>query len=280
MADTGNAEQMDTPGAKAPAGLDHTHVATLPTDPSDDLGAGGTAAVLTLDAPGEAARLTYDVQPNQVIAAMFDPALVQVGHQDGSLVLTFANGAEIMLDGFVAAVAAGQEPSLIFPDGRVLSTGSTGERAALGDEDTDLQVASGSTGSGSTITSPASAGGSHDYAENLGDFLTGLRAIDVLDDGAIPEGRGHAPGGPLGDDAPGSAKTASSVTPDDGEPAATAVSGGGDVLLGNPANGTPLTGNSAPPASNSAPTAGADSGTTNEDSALTLSVLGNDGDID
>ncbi|MFQ5774027.1 MAG: cadherin domain-containing protein [Kiloniellaceae bacterium] len=164
--------------------------ATPAPDPSAGAGLGGAGDVLVVEIPAEATRVVYSVRPDQLVGARFDPAAARSGLEDGSLVFAFANGGEIVLEGFAAAAAAGRAPSLIFADGSVLSAGASPDRTAMLDGGLDLGLASGSALPAPADVSVGVIGGVHGYDDDFGRFLDGLQATGALLGASTP---GRAP---------------------------------------------------------------------------------------
>ena len=165
MADTGTAEEISY--QKAHAGQDSAARDAEAWPPQD----------LLLEAPDGAWSTLHTALPDQLIGARFDPQDALARFQDGNLVLAFDNGGAIVLEGFLAAVATGNPPILLFQDGTVytpedLESQADLEAAALEMESLDTMVASGETQLSGTET-PDSLGGVRDYDEDLGEDLSG-----------------------------------------------------------------------------------------------------------
>ena len=121
-----------------------------------------------LTAPAPNQTVTVHVQAGEQIPVAFNPADAQVSLQGGNLVLTFADGGKIILEGFAMAAP---EVTIIFPDGTIVAgniiVAQVGEQPNI-----DLETAAGPTG--------PTTGGVGEYREDLGSVIDPLHAQGVL----------------------------------------------------------------------------------------------------
>ena len=109
-------------------------------------GLGDAGDTVYISAPAGSTSLGIAVQPGQLLAAEFSVSDVDLRQEDGDLVMSFANGGEVILEGYEAALAAGAPAMVIFADGTALSEALllAGQDGQSGDLDVD--VASGPDG--------------------------------------------------------------------------------------------------------------------------------------
>lgn len=151
--------------------------------PAADYQFADAADTLYIEAPTGAVTLSFTVQPGQLIGAEFNPSDVRISQEGGDLVISFANGGEIVLEGYQAALAAGTPPAVIFADGSALPdfqwlAGEDGIADRL-----SLDVASGPNDNAPSAADFVPSSGSHGYEEGFGQSLAGLTGSGQLDGG-------------------------------------------------------------------------------------------------
>ncbi len=142
------------------------------------LGDGGDTVYIS--APVGPTSLGIAVQPGQLLAAEFSASDVELRQENGDLVMSFANGGEVILEGYEAAMAAGTPAMVIFADGIALSEALllAGQHGQSGDLDVD--VASGPDDA--TPSSAEPSGGGNAYSDDLGRLtVAGLATAGTLD---------------------------------------------------------------------------------------------------
>lgn len=126
---------------------------------------------VALIAPGPGEQVVLPVAPGTVLAVGFDPAAAKVLVQGGDLVLDFANGGVLVLQGFIVDAGAAA-PVLRLPDGATVAGGALLQHLAGLDGPLDLETAAGPA---------AASGGGSTYGDDLGGVIGGLPAQNVLD---------------------------------------------------------------------------------------------------
>ena len=160
-----------TDAATAGAGVGTGQVEFTAADFSD----AEIAYLLTqpLTAPGPNQTVTVQVQAGEQIPVAFNPADALVSLQGGNLVLTFADGGKIILEGFALAAP---NVAIIFPDGTIVAgniiVAQVGEQPNI-----DLETAAG--------PNVPTTGGISDYEDNFGSVIDPLHAQGVLDPTAL-----------------------------------------------------------------------------------------------
>ncbi len=147
-------------------------VDNLPNEAADQSGP------LFLSAPDGAVRSVHPVEPDQVIGAEFSPTAVEALLEGPDLVLEFANGGAIVLEGYMDGFLESRPPQLVFDDGGIYTVETSQmSNAAMAYDAPDLAVASGLDAQGVQPETPL-AGGSHGYDEE-GSVALGAGGLSV-----------------------------------------------------------------------------------------------------
>ncbi|MTI10965.1 DUF4114 domain-containing protein [Curvivirga aplysinae] len=138
------------------------------------------AIVLEQPSGGEVAE--YQVEPGQPLRLTFSLGDVEVEQTDDDIIITFADGSQIILNSLVDAAFSEEPPILLLADGGTMSAEelieSTADLDALADALQGIDTASGES-AGSPVTS---------YGSRFADAVEALEGFERVDDNAVGAG--------------------------------------------------------------------------------------------